>query len=245
MSKIQKRGKLIVGLPLGAAPFASKDETSGAIEGFDVEIARQIAIAIFGSEIENKIEFLDIDPLEREVSLENNRVDIAMSRYEITVARKKLVDFAGPYYVAKQVAVKDRKSRGTSLLDLAGRKVCVVPGSTDVDLLKKEAPGVDVTSFVRTTVQECGVALKNGAVDAVVSDEVDAQPLLRDSALGSINKAYGDKGYGIGVHKGTDDFRTFINERLDGKTAKVWDTLYERTVGKTGAKSSQPETDRY
>lgn len=249
METIQKRKKLLVGLPLDEPPFSSRNPRTGAIEGFDVEIAKEIARGIFGSKLENRIQFLEIDPRDRELQLESNKIDIAMGRYEISVARKKFVDFAGPYYVAHQSAVVGGSRLGRtvedldSLLDLAGRKVCAVQGSTDVVALQQQAPGVDA-STVRNTVQECAVLLKDGVVSAVVADYVDLQPLIADREFDDLPR-FAAVPYGIGVHKGTDDFRQYINERLDNEIAEVWSDLYSRTIGVTGADDDQPPTDRY
>lgn len=248
MAAIQKRGKLLVGLPLDEPQFSYRNPLTGAIEGFDVEIAKQIATGIFGTQLENRLQFIELDPRDRELQLEGRKVDIAMGRYEISVNRKKFVDFAGPYYIAHQAAlVSQRRTTNqaeiASLLDLAGKKVCVVQGSTDLDALQREAPGADA-STVRSTVQECGVLLKANAVVAIAADYVDLQPVLVDRNV-ALLKQYAPLPYGVGVHKGTDDLRQFINDRLDNQVAEVWSDLYQRTVGNTGAREEQPPTDRY
>src|SRR5688572_6806984 len=48
MAAIQARGKLIVGTRLDLTGFGVKNAATGAMEGFDVEIAKLIATAIFG-----------------------------------------------------------------------------------------------------------------------------------------------------------------------------------------------------
>jgi ABC-type amino acid transport substrate-binding protein len=247
MKRIQDRGKLIVGITPEAYPFAYIDRNTGEVAGFDVEIAKEIAKGIFGSRIEDKVQFLQIDARDREIALEGKRVDIALGRYAISVARKNYVDFAGPYYVATQAAVvksvRGRTEGIDSVLELAGKKVCVVTGSTDVPALQVQAPGVDANTAVKT-VQECGVLLQNGTVQGVVADYVDAQVLTTVDQLEML-PAYNPVPYGIGVQKGVLDFRTYINDRLENQIADVWDDLFNRSVGATGADGDQPPVDRY
>jgi glutamate transport system substrate-binding protein len=249
MANIQKRGRLIVGLVLDNPPFAARNANTGSIEGFDVEVAKLFAVKIFGDQIENKVQFVQVPVGEEEAALQNNRADIVMGRYAITVARKKLVDFAGPYYVAHQDVAAARfddlgSVRISSLLDLSGRKVCVVKKSTDIAALQAQAPGVDA-SLVVDTVQQCALAVRNRTAVAMAADYVDLQSVFAANDFAEIGQ-FDPTPYGIGVRKGTTDFRQWLNDMLDnGDVKSGWQAAYARTVGVTGASDQQPPVDRY
>jgi len=249
MAMIQKRGKLIVGIRSDAAPFSSKNPSTGSFVGFDVEIAKRIAVAIFGSQIEGKVDFIELDSRDRERALQQSKVDIAMGRYEITVARKRFVDFAGPYYVAHQevVARQSETDPITNLLDLNRFRVCTVRASTDVDALKAQAPTTDA-SMVQDSVTLCATQMQSGAVAAIAADHVDLLSVERQfrntQAYAVVSPMYDPQPYGIGVPKDETDMRKFLNDTLEKKVSDKWADLYAQTIGSDG-RDEQPPVDRY
>jgi ABC-type amino acid transport substrate-binding protein len=249
MKNIQNRGKLIVGVNFGLAPFAYKNSVTGSPEGFDVEMVKWIATGIFGSNIENKITWVELSPFDRELALEQDRVDIVVGRYDVTAARKRFVDFAGPYYISHQALIvanlDDSRSRGvTSLLQLNGRKVCTVRGSANVDAILGVLPAANV-SVTGNTVADCGVQLFNGNVQGILADSVDATPWLQ--AAGSdakvISATYGALPYGVGLRLDRDDMREYLNTQLDAW--KDWNVAKDQFLRGVPGDLGQPEVDRY
>ncbi len=247
MSMIQRRGKLIVGMVPDEQPFSYQDSNTGSWSGFDTEIAKQIATGIFGTRIEGKIQWVTLDPRDREVALEQNRVDIALGRYAITVARKRFADFAGPYYVAHQQAVvtSEKENEIRALVELNGSKVCTVQNSTNYEALKQAIPGADASLVVKT-VQECANAILNGQVTGLVADRVDLLPVTSGASdrIALLPEQFGEEPYGIGVRKGVGDLRQYINDLLDRDIADVYGDLYSRTVGDF-VPAEPPPVDRY
>jgi glutamate transport system substrate-binding protein len=62
-----------------------------------------------------------------------------------------------------------------------------------------------------------------------------------------VEAPFSDEPYGIGVKKGDDAFRTFINDRLEEIFASGdWAKAFASTLGKIGLKTPEPpEVDRY
>lgn len=249
MATIQKRGKLIVGLPLDTPPFSYSDPSTGADVGFDVDIARGVAAGIFGAKLEGKVDFVNIDPRDRELALEQNRVDIAMGRYAVTVPRRRFIDFAGPYFVASQyimVLSQNRQGGISTAPQLNGKKICTVRGSTNVEELRRSLPAAD-TSVLLESVNACGAELFAGRVAAVAADRVDAADFLRraGSAVLSLSPSYASEPYGIGINKTRTDLRTFVNDRLellvkDGR----WGDAHETHFG-SDVRDEAPPVNRY
>jgi glutamate transport system substrate-binding protein len=50
MARIQQRGQLIVGVKYDTPPFGSLNPINNQVEGFDADLARELARAIFGDE---------------------------------------------------------------------------------------------------------------------------------------------------------------------------------------------------
>jgi glutamate transport system substrate-binding protein len=251
MATIQKRGNLIVGITYDGSSFAYKDPATGSPAGFDVELARAIAKVIFGSQIDGKVQFIELDNRDRERALQQNRVDIALGRYQITVARKRFVDFAGPYFTSYQQVLREsgNDSPIRNLSDLAGKKVCTIRGSTDVEALKAAAPGVDA-SMVKDNGAQCANELQGGTVTAIVADHIEILPIV--SRLSQSAKSYEPieahfdlTPYGIGVPKDQTDMRRFLNDLQENQIHQKWDDIYSATVNGSTTEDQQPAVDRY
>jgi glutamate transport system substrate-binding protein len=186
----------------------------------------------------------------RESFIQNGDVDIVVATYTINDARKQLIDFAGPYYVAGQdIMVATGNPLGIEGPDdLAGKRVCSVEGSTPAQNIRDNYPEAQLTLF--DVYSKCADALRNGQVDAVTTDNVILTGLVQggQGAFELVGNPFTEEPYGIGLTKGDDEFRAFINDTLeqafqDGSWAAAWD----RTAGAiTGEPAPQPPTiDRY
>ena len=249
MAAIQTRGKLILGTKFDQPLFGLKNPTNNQVEGFDVEIGKIIAKAIFGGDAAGKIEYQETTSKVREDAVKDGKVDIVVATYTINDARKQIVDFAGPYYVAGQdILVKKSNTTITGIESLAGKKVCTVQGSTSLTNIQAKAPQADV-SITFDKYSLCVEALKDGRVEAVTTDNIILLGFINDDPqnLKLVNKPFTTEPYGIGVKKGDTAFRTFVNDTLekayaDGSWRKAWDA----TAGKTGqAAPTPPPVNRY
>jgi glutamate transport system substrate-binding protein len=245
MDRIQKAGTIKVGVKYDQPGFGLKNPTSNVIEGFDVEIAKLIVEPI-GKDV--KIEFVESVSQNREPFLQDGTVDMVVATYTINDTRKQVVDFAGPYFVAKQdIMVKSDNTSINDVTDLDGEKVCTVSGSTSEKNLVAKAPQSVVTLF--RTYSECAQALTDGRVVAVTTDNTILAGLVDASggAFKLVEAPFSDEPYGIGVKKDDEAFRTFINDRLEEIVESGdWAKAFESTLGKIGLKTPEPPTiDRY
>jgi len=249
MATIQARGKMILGTKFDQPLFGLKNPTNNQVEGFDVEIGKIIARAIFGADGASKIDYQETTSKVREDAVKDGKVDIVVATYTINDARKQIIDFAGPYYVAGQdILVKKANTTITGVESLAGKKVCTVQGSTSLTNIQAKAPQADV-SITFDKYSLCVEALKDGRVDAVTTDNIILLGFVNDDPtnLKLVNKPFTTEPYGIGVKKGDTAFRAFVNDTLekayaDGSWKKAWDA----TAGKTGqAAPTPPPVNRY
>lgn len=244
IDSVKRAGKLIVGTKFDQPLFGQKT-LSGQVEGFDAEIAREIAKALLGDP--NKIEFVEAVSKNREPFLQEGKVDIVVATYTINDERKQKVDFAGPYYVAGQdIMVKADNTSITKVDDLNGKKVCSVQGSTSEKNLTKFAPQAQATLF--DAYSKCADALGDGRVDAVTTDNVILLGLVDKSkgAYKLVGNPFTQEPYGIGVRKGSD-LRGFINDELEKMfTDGRWKAAWDKTAGKVaGETPTPPAIDRY
>ena len=245
VARIKAAGSITVGVKFDQPGFGLKNPTTGDVEGFDVEIAKAVAAAI-GPDV--RIKYVEAVSKNREPFLQNGTVDMVVATYTINDTRKQVVDFAGPYFVAQQdIMVKATDSSIKSVADLAGKAVCTVKGSTSATNVAAKAPTAKVTLF--DTYSQCGEALGDGRVVAVTTDNTILAGLVQAShgAYKLVDAPFSNEPYGIGVKKGDDAFRTFINDRLEKMFADgSWAKAFHDTLGALGLKTPEPpKVDRY
>jgi glutamate transport system substrate-binding protein len=248
--KIKAAGKIRIGVKYDVPFMGLQNSVTNDVNGFDTEIGKLVAKAIFGSADKGKIEWVEAISRNREPFIQEGKVDIVISTYTINDARKKLVDFAGPYVSAKQDILIYKVDADTikSVADLNGKKVCSVQGSTSLNNLKKEAPRADVVAF--NTYSECVEALKDGRVQAVTTDDLILISFAKKfPAFQLVGKPFTDEPYGIGLKKCDTEMRNWINDLLEKSVAngdykKAWDA--ENSLGDAGLPLTvTPKVNRY
>jgi glutamate transport system substrate-binding protein len=250
MATIQQKGKLTVGTKFDQPLFGLKDPTTGKIDGFDADMAREVAKAIFGSsgDIDSKINFVETVSKNREPFIQNGTVDIVVATYTINDTRKQVVDFAGPYFQAHEdIMVKKDENSIKTVTDLNGKKVCSVQGSTSLKNLMAKAPQAD-TSITFDTYSKCAEALGDGRVQAEVTDNSILAGLAAQSSgkYKVLNAPFSDEPYGIGLKKGDTAFRTFLNDTIQKlEDNGTWQKLFNTDVSSGGVKPELPKINRY
>jgi polar amino acid transport system substrate-binding protein len=92
MAKIRARGYLIAGVDQSTYHFGFLNPLSGQIEGFDIDMIRAVAKAIFGDP--GKVQFKAISDAQRIPDVSDATVDIVAHTMTITCDRLKLIDFS-------------------------------------------------------------------------------------------------------------------------------------------------------
>jgi glutamate transport system substrate-binding protein len=247
MAELNEAGAITIGTKYDQPGFGLLNP-SGTPEGFDVEIGKIIAAKL--GIPEDGITYVETVSANREPFIQNGQADIVVATYTINDKRKEVVDFAGPYYVAGQdIMVAAGNPLGIAgPEDLAGKNVCSVEGSTPAENIRTKYPEATLTLF--DVYSKCADALTNGQVDAVTTDNVILTGLVAGNPDGFelVGNPFTEEPYGIGLAKGDQAFRDFINDTLeesfeDGSWADAWDA----TAGAiSGQEAPEPPTvDRY
>ena len=227
MAKLNAAGKITVGTKFDQPGFGLLNPDK-VPEGFDASIATIIAgkLGIAPADIT----WVETVSANRESAITESRVDMVVATYTINDKRKELIDFAGPYYEAGQdiMVAKGNPDKIAGPDDLAGKNVCSVEGSTPAENIRTNYPAATLTLF--DVYSKCADALTKGQVDAVTTDNVILTGLVAGNPDGFelVGKPFTKEPYGIGLAKGDNDFRGFINDTLqgsfdDGSWAKAWD----------------------
>src|SRR5574341_1037662 len=135
LRKIQDRGRLITGTKFDLLSFGYLNPKTNRVEGFDAEVAREIAAYIFGDP--NKVEFQEAITKDRETNLKNGTFDMILATYIISEDRLKEIDFSVVYYVGGPRLLVNKDSPIKSISDVDGKKVATSKGSVFIPVLAK------------------------------------------------------------------------------------------------------------
>jgi len=247
MARLNEAGAITIGTKYDQPGFGLLNP-SGKPEGFDVEIGKIIAAKL--GIPEDGITFVETVSANREPFIQNGQADIVVATYTINDKRKEVVDFAGPYYEAGQdiMVAKGNPEKIEGPDDLAGKNVCSVEGSTPAENIRTNYPAATLTLF--DVYSKCADALTNGQVDAVTTDNVILTGLVAGNPDGFelVGNPFTKEPYGIGLKKGDQAFRDFINDTLeesfeDGSWADAWDATAGAISGTEAPEP--PAVDRY
>ncbi|BBY29459.1 glutamate ABC transporter substrate-binding protein [Mycolicibacterium sediminis] len=233
-------GKIVIGTKFDQPGLGMKNP-DGTYSGFDVDVATYVAKEL-GYE-PDKIEFKESPSSQRETLIQNGQVDYVVATYSITDARKEKVSFAGPYLVTGQsLLVKADNTDITGKDSLANnKKLCSVSGSTPAQKIKDEFPSVQLQQY--DTYSACIEALKNGAIDAVTTDEVILAGYAAQSpgAFKIVGEPFSEENYGIGLKKDDTELQTKINDALTKMEADgAWKAAFEKNLGPAGIPTPAP-----
>jgi glutamate transport system substrate-binding protein len=244
MARLAEAGEITIGTKFDQPGFGLLGP-DGTPVGFDVEIAKLIAgeLGIAPGDI-NWIETISAN---REPFIQNGQVDIVVATYTINDSRKKVVDFAGPYYEAGQaLMVRIDDDSITTPEDLAGKSACSAESSTPAGYMQANYP--DVKLELLGNYSDCLDLLRNKQVDAVTTDNVILAGYVAESPddFKVVGEPFTTEPYGIGLAKGDDDFRTWINDTLEALyTDGRWIAAWEDTAGAFLPTPEPPAVDRY
>lgn len=226
MANIVAQGRLRVGVSPTTLLFSSVNPLTGEFQGFDDDIAREVAAALFGDP--TKIEFVAIPQTDRVPSLVEGRVDMVVSTFSITCARRQDIAFSTEYFTSGQRVLVPIEDQGKTLEMLAGeeKKVCAANGSTSLDLLHELFPPNQVEGAASHT--ECLSLLQQGQIDAVSTDDtILAGMVVQDPNVVISGERMTEENYGLGLPPGHDDWVRYVNGVLeDVRASGRWGQIY-------------------
>jgi polar amino acid transport system substrate-binding protein len=227
MAKIQKRGRLVAGVSADTYLLGSRNPFTGEIEGFDIDMVKAVAEAIFGDR--DRYQLKVITAAQRIPALEKGDVDIVARNMTINCDRWKQIAFSTEYYRSGQKILVRKGSKANSINDLDGQKVCAPRGTSSMDNLIKKAPkAIPVAADNHTG---CLALFQQGQVAAITGDDTVLAGLAAQDPYAVVpdQKAFTEEPYGLGFNEQDVDFVRFVNARLDEMRADgEWTRIYNR-----------------
>jgi polar amino acid transport system substrate-binding protein len=266
MREIQDSGKLVAGVYQDVLQFGYLDPVSNQFQGFDIDLVREIANAIFGDP--TRVDFKVLTSAQRIPSLQSDdqrrqllanpdlmqqlgitpadvqsapHVDIVAASMTINGVRKEAIDFSEVYYDAGQRVLVYRASAYQGIQDLSGKAVCSVKGSTSEQNAKQANPYIVLES--QPFYADCLRDMEERKVSAVTTDDVILSSLAAQNPnLKLVGDKFTDEPYGVGVQKGRPQLLAFVNGVIAQlKQNDRWTQIYDTWLGRFAAAPQPPQ----
>lgn len=228
---LQTKGRIRVGTSEDSPPFSRKQ--GARFIGFDADVAREIARAIFGAaaavDPDRFIEWVPVVSATRVSVLTDDKADVVVSAFTVTEERERLLDFSAVYFrTGQRILIKAADVSIGGIADLAGKTVCTVRGSPSERTIVAKAQDARILSI--DDYGACADALAQGAADAVTADESVLFRLRRpDTRI--VGGYLSDEPDAVGVKKGRVGFVAFINGLIADMIADGrWAALYKKHI---------------
>ena len=171
LKKVQDRGALMCGVSQGLPGFSNTDD-KGNWTGFDVDVCRAIAAAVFNDPA--KVKFLPLSAKDRFTALQSGEIDVLARNSTWTSSRDASlgITFTAVNYYDGQGFMVRKSLKVNSALELNGASVCAQTGTTSelnlADYFRTNNMKYEITAFV--TADETVKAYEAGRCDAFTTD---------------------------------------------------------------------------
>ena len=218
LDRIRDRHTIVFAYRDGAAPFSFKDR-DGKVRGYTAELCTRVAAAI---QRQLGLPSLDVQwfPVDADNRLEavaSGRADAECGTTTITLSRMERVDFSVPIFVDGAALVVKAQSPVKRIVDLGGRRVAVIPGTTTERALRAALDLAEAKATIVPVIrpEEGAAALRDGRVDAYAGDRIVlTQMMLRGNDLAVLPDDFSFEPYAIVMRRDDADFRLAVNRAL-------------------------------
>ena len=172
LDAVKARGSLKCGVASGGSVGFMAPDSKGEWQGFNVEICRAIAAALFDDP--KKVEFVPVTSQSRFTALQSGEIDLLSNNVTNTLVRDTQLgfNFAPTVFYDGQGFLVPTKLRVEGPSGLNGATVCVQPGTTTelnvADYFRKL--GMTFTPVVIESLDEIRSAYFSGRCDVLTSD---------------------------------------------------------------------------
>ena len=215
LDEILSRGHLILGTGSTNAPWHFKS-AEDKLQGFDVDMGRIIAKALFGDP--EKIEFVNQSSDARIPNITTGKVDITCQFMTVTGERAQQIAFTIPYYRegVGLMLKADGEYADYEALKAAGSSVTisVLQNVYAEDMVHAALPEATVDQY--ESVDLIYQALESGRADAAATDQSSLAWYMTQNSGRYKDAGYGwnPQTYACGVKRGDQDWLNFVNTAL-------------------------------
>jgi general L-amino acid transport system substrate-binding protein len=171
LDQVKSKGFVQCGVSQGIIGFSAPND-KGEWVGFDVDVCRALAAAIFGDA--TKVKFTPVNTKDRFTALQSGEVDLLSRNTTWTLDRdtKLGFNFAGISYYDGQGFMIKKSMKITSALELSNASICTQTGTTTelnlADYFRNNKMKYEVVAFA--TADETIKAYESGRCDVFTTD---------------------------------------------------------------------------
>ncbi len=222
VQKIIDRGVLKVGCKADIPKFSLQNTATGEYEGFEDDIAYEIAGSVFGctaAEAKEKklVEFQGVTAKTRGPLLENGEIDLVIATFTITPERKETYNFSTPYYTDAVGLLVNKDSGIGSIEDLDGKIIGVAQSSTTKDGFKKyvDEKGLKVNPQFQEFdgYPALAQALATKQIDCFSVDRAILAGYLNDGNQ-ILQDRFAEQDYGVAAAKENGGLAALVDEKI-------------------------------
>jgi polar amino acid transport system substrate-binding protein len=238
VQQIYNRGRVIAGIAQDTLMFGYLNPLDNQLEGFDIDLVRQLSQAIFGDDLH--VEYRVITPAQSVQVLRDGSVDVVVRTLPMTCSRWQQIAFSSEYFEAGQRVLVPKASTAQGIGDLGKKRVCAAAGTTALENIAAASSKPVPVGLTDQT--DCLVQLELGKVDAISTDDVILAGLAaQDPNVKVVGPRFATLPYGIGMSQAHLDFVRYVNALLEQLRANgTWTTLYNRWLATQLGPSSPP-----
>ncbi|MDR0731562.1 MAG: amino acid ABC transporter substrate-binding protein [Treponema sp.] len=217
LQTIKDRGYIVAGVNATNQGFAFL-ESDGSYNGFEIELAKALSVAVFGSP--DKLEFRPLTSAERFVALQSGEIDVLIRTATINITRDTQLglDFTTPYFYDGQTFIVRADAGVNRLEDLAGASIAVITGSTTETNLAgvMASRKINYQPVTYKDFEEVKNALVSGRVDAISADKSAAVVFLEQYGSGfkGLEETISKEPLGMAVRHGDSNWKDIVQWTL-------------------------------
>ncbi|NUT93928.1 MAG: transporter substrate-binding domain-containing protein [Saccharothrix sp.] len=238
LAEIREKG-LVVGVSQTTPLLSRRNQATGRMEGYEIDIINRIAAELFGGPLapdDSRLRLVTMPTGSRLLALDTvkNRearqrdpelaevpeVHLVVADVTLTCNRVFTHDvmYSAPYLTTNAgILTRTGAERRDSLADLRGRKVCAASATTSIADLTAARADTGILPVSVPDSSECLMLLQRGLVDAIYTDYPILQGLqLQDPGTTLVDlRGQGGGEAGIALSKDHQDLIRFVNGVLD------------------------------
>lgn len=231
-NSLDNKDTLVFGMELKYPPFETINSQNQP-SGVSVEIAKEL-----GRRLGKKVEIKDTAYPSLIPALETNAIDLILSSMTITEERMQRIDFSNEYAKSQLSFAYNINANYTDYNSLndSNKTIAVKKGTVGETWVRKNLPNAKIKTF--DGVGEAMLDVNSNQSQAFIYDPLSLYESKKEfsnikidlTPLPSVN------GWGIGLRKGDDKFKTKINEEIAKmKTDGFYDKLRNEFLQKEEA----------
>ncbi|GAB3621972.1 glutamate ABC transporter substrate-binding protein [Mariniluteicoccus endophyticus] len=223
MARLADRGRLVVGVSSDAMPLAYRNAVNGDLEGFEIDLARTLARAMFNDESKLELRVINAGDVRR--AIDDGDVDVAIRQVGMTCNGWQNMKFSAPYAVVP-IKVLGRATGVPGKDELRKHRICSAAGSHASMVL-----GRGDTRVTAATDALCMVQFQRGEVDAVAGTAPAMAGLARQDPYAKVSDYdLGTSSLAVAVRADRADLAAWVNQVLAGWSGGAWAESWNRWV---------------